>query len=138
MAVAAKKIGPVALAAINKVEAAKGQVEGVEQPASRNEAGRFQKGVSGNPNGKARIPDDIRAMLKAAAPQALKLLIDTVNNEGCKQDLRLKAADSLLDRVYGKATQPIEADMTGSVLPPAVSALTLEELRALILEGKKE
>lgn len=144
MAVAAKKIGPVALAAINKVEVAKGQVEGLGNADSSKEATKrtvgkpFQPGQSGNPGGRAPIPDDVKQMLKAACPQAVKLLVKTINDETSKPDLRIKCVEIIMDRTYGKATQPIEGEFNSNTLPPAVSALTLEELRALILEGKKE
>lgn len=68
----------------------------------------FAKGQSGNPSGRPKIPKDVKEMLKAAAPDAAKLLIDTINDSEAPRALRLEAAKTLLDRVYGKATQPIE------------------------------
>lgn len=47
-------------------------------------------------------------MLKAAAPKAAAFLIETFNNPEVKIDLRIKCAETVMDRVYGKATQPIE------------------------------
>lgn len=68
----------------------------------------FQKGQSGNPGGRPKIPKDVKEMLKAAAPDAAQLLIDTINDEQVTRSLRIEAAKVLLDRVYGKAAQPIE------------------------------
>ena len=36
-----------------------------------------KKGECRNPNGRPKIPEDARAMLKAATPAAVKLLVDT-------------------------------------------------------------
>ena len=55
-------------------------------------------------------------MLKAATKDAAKLLIDTMKNDSEKIDMRIKCAETILDRVYGKATQPIESDSTVKVI----------------------
>lgn len=53
-------------------------------------------------------PEDAKAMLKAATPAAVKLLVDTLNNTNEKTETRVKCAETVLDRVYGKANQPID------------------------------
>lgn len=73
----------------------------------------WKKGQSGNPSGRAKIPEDAKAMLKAATPAAVKLLVDTLNNENERTETRVKCAEAVLDRVYGKANQPI--DLGGAV-----------------------
>ena len=67
-----------------------------------------KKGECRNPNGRPKIPEDARAMLKAATPAAVKLLVDTLNNSNEKTETRVKCAETVLDRVYGKANQPID------------------------------
>lgn len=73
----------------------------------------WKKGQSGNPSGRKKIPEDAKAMLKAATPAAVKLLVDTLNNTNEKTETRVKCAETVLDRVYGKANQPI--DLGGEV-----------------------
>ena len=80
-------------------------------PGNRDETGKFVKGKSGNPNGRPKIPEDVKKMLKAATPKAAKLLIDTVTDEKASINVRLDAAKEILNRVYGKATQPIDGDL---------------------------
>lgn len=80
-------------------------------PSNRDKTGKFVKGKSGNPNGRPQIPEDVKKMLKAATPKAAKLLIDTVTDEKANINVRLDAAKEILNRVYGKATQPIDGDL---------------------------
>ena len=56
------------------------------------------------------MPDDIKAMLAGATPDACKLLCDTVNDPEAKLELRIKCSEILLDRVYGKPQQAVEVD----------------------------
>lgn len=71
---------------------------------------QFKKGVSGNPTGRKKIPDNIKDMLKGATPDACKLLCDTINDTEAKLELRIKCSEIVLDRVYGKPQQAVEVD----------------------------
>ena len=79
--------------------------------ANRTKTGQFVKGKSGNPAGRPKIPDEVREMLKTATPKAVRLLIGMVDNEDAAPALRMDAAKTILDRVYGKATQPIDGSL---------------------------
>ena len=79
-----------------------------EKTAQRGPGKPFEKGKSGNPNGRPKIDDKTKAILKAAAPDAARLLVEMMNNPVTGEKTRLQAAQTVLDRVYGKATQPIE------------------------------
>ena len=68
----------------------------------------MEKRAEWEPSGRAKIPEDAKAMLKAATPAAVKLLVDTLNNTNEKTETRVKCAETVLDRVYGKANQPID------------------------------
>ena len=123
--------------AINRKEVEKGSVKAIDKPAIRNEAGRFQKGVSGNPNGRAKIPDDVREMLKAACPKAIKILLDMVDDPKTKPDLRVKCIEIVMDRVYGRATQPIDNNITSNTIPQNITDLTVDDLHKLIDAAKQ-
>lgn len=73
-------------------------------------AAQFKPGQSGNPNGRKKIPDDIKEMLRGATPAACKLLCDTINDQDAKIELRIKCSEIVLDRVYGKPQQAVEVD----------------------------
>ncbi len=72
------------------------------------------KGQSGNPSGRAlkRLPDG-RTIKEAAiehAENALKTLADIAKDEKASDAARVSAANSLLDRAFGKPTQPLSGD----------------------------
>lgn len=75
---------------------------------NREKTGRFEKGKSGNPHGRPRIPQETKDILKAAAPEAAALLVRFMKDEKQPAKLRKDCAETLLDRVYGKPTQPID------------------------------
>ena len=60
----------------------------------------------------------MRQILSERTPEALDFLVSIMRDEGQKPELRMKAAESILDRACGKATsaQPTEAPAP----PPAV------------------
>lgn len=84
-------------------------------PENRDKNGQFVKGNNGNPGGRPKVPDEVKAMLKAAAPDAVKLLTETMKNPKVRTDLRIRCAETVMDRVYGKAVQPIEGNMDNKV-----------------------
>ena len=74
--------------------------------SNRDNSGRFIKGNRGG--GRTAIPVDVQEMLKAATKDAVQLLIDTMNDEAVRRELRIDCCKTIIERVYGKAAQPIE------------------------------
>ena len=76
----------------------------------------FAKGVSGNPGGRAKLtPEelDLRAAARLKAPEALNTILNLMV-ESQNDSVRLKAAELVLDRGYGKATQTVEMNVKRS------------------------
>lgn len=63
-------------------------------------SGLFQKGQSGNPSGRPKIPEEIREMARAASPRALERAIELMGS--ADENVSLKAINTVLDRAYGK------------------------------------
>lgn len=71
-----------------------------QQPA-RDEKGRFRLGSSGNPGGKRAMPKEVRLQLLNAVPDAVAALVSLTKSKD--HAVRLRAIQTLLERVYGKA-----------------------------------
>src|SRR6476659_7431097 len=71
--------------------------------------GGFQRGRSGNPGGRPKLPADIREAFKAKAPQALEVLTRCLQSGDDR--IAMMAAQAILDRGYGKPMQSIDANI---------------------------
>jgi nucleoid-associated protein YgaU len=69
---------------------------------------KFQKGESGNPGGRPKMPEELKAAMRGLADTAVKVLREAM--EGDDPRARILAANTVLDRGYGKATQPIVSE----------------------------
>ena len=62
-------------------------------------------------------------MLKETAPAALQTIIDIMVDPAVKDDLKLKAAQDIMDRAIGKAKQTVDNEVKGGIqikLSPAL------------------
>lgn len=83
---------------------------GNRKDTGRDSKGRFTKGKSGNPNGRAKIPADLKEAFKAQCPKALDILVGIMNDPVSKDNDRIRAAEIILDRGYGKPAQAVELE----------------------------
>jgi hypothetical protein len=71
---------------------------------------RFQKGKSGNPGGRPKVLGVVQDLAKQRTVEAINTLAEVMNDKSAPPAARALAADKLLDRGWGKATQPISGD----------------------------
>ena len=69
----------------------------------------WQKGQSGNPGGRQKEPENIKVLARTYTMPALKTLAE-ICAKGRSELSRVNAAIALLDRAWGKPTQPIAGD----------------------------
>ena len=72
----------------------------------------FPKGVSGNPGGRPKVLGDVQELARQRSPEAINTLATIMDDPKAPPAARVAAANSLLDRGYGKPTQPISQTLT--------------------------
>jgi len=75
----------------------------------------FQPGQSGNPGGRPKMPDALKARI---AKLASKDAVDVLQNalKSADERVRLQAAGMLMDRAWGKAITPSDVKVSGADL----------------------
>lgn len=74
----------------------------------------FQKGVSGNPGGKPKLPEDIVALARSASPAILQRLIDfATGKRDCEPQVQIRAAEAVLNRAWGTPRQSVDVTAEG-------------------------
>ena len=73
-------------------------------------SGSFKPGQSGNPGGLPKNVTEIRAIARQYTETAIKTLVK-VARHGKSESARVAAAEAILDRGYGRPTQPIEGKL---------------------------
>jgi hypothetical protein len=81
---------------------------------TRRTNGQWAPGRSGNPGGRPDGVGEVRELARKHTAEAIERLVQEMNN-GDTSHARIAAANALLDRGWGKVTQPIGGD---SEMPP--------------------
>ena len=85
----------------------------------------FKPGQSGNPGGMPKGARDIKALAREHAPTALETLAAIMSDSLTPPAARVAAANSLLDRGYGKPVQ----EVTGADGGPLLGSLEVRYIK---------
>ncbi len=70
--------------------------------------GQFQPGQSGNPGGKPKELAEVIALARSHTLPAIKALASITADRKASSAARVQAAEAILNRAWGKPTQPLE------------------------------
>jgi len=87
----------------------------------------FQAGKSGNPGGRPKIPQHIREMARALTEEAIETAAQIMRNPEETGTARMSAVNAILDRGWGKPSQPLDGDGEGG--PIKVQAIEWRVVR---------
>ena len=99
---------------------------------------RFQKGQSGNPGGRPKIPRDVKEAARAMSIEALDTLGEIMRDPKQTGAARVAAANSILDRAWGKATQHITTERVQELTDEELTQELEATLEALRRNGRKQ
>ena len=88
--------------------------------------GRFQPGKSGNPGGRPKEIGRVKELARVHTEEALSTLAAIMRDSKSPAAARVRAAECLLDRGWGRPTQPLAGDAEE---PPVGIEISREELR---------
>jgi hypothetical protein len=74
----------------------------------------FKPGVSGNPGGRPKVVGELRALAREHTAAALEALVEIVGSKKAPPAARVAAANSILDRGYGRPETKIDATLEQS------------------------
>jgi hypothetical protein len=91
----------------------------------------FLPGQSGNPGGRPKGYVEVRELAREHTAEAIEKLV-AVMRKGESEQAQILAANSLLDRGWGRPTQPIAGDPEGPPIIHEHQAAIIAELHRLV------
>lgn len=95
---------------------------------------KWVKGQSGNPGGRPKTIGHLRDLVREHTNDAIATLAQIMGDENAPPDARIRAAEALLNRAWGKP--PATMEVNGGVAVYSVAeAIRLAEARRLAASG---
>lgn len=106
-----------------------------KQVTPRVARGRFAPGVCPNPGGRPKDIAEVRELARTHTSAALDTLVQ-IARDGKSENARIAASSALLDRGWGRPTQPLSGDDDMPPLGPALHLTieTVEERKARVAQ----
>jgi hypothetical protein len=98
----------------------------------------FQKGKTGNPGGRPKLPEDVkhvRELARQYTEQAVAALVEVLGSDSAAG--KVAAANALLDRGWGKSEQPITGPEGGPLQHAHKHEMSDEALAAIAAQARK-
>lgn len=106
-------------------------------PRRQNGPGRpFKPGQSGNPAGRPREYGHVRKLARENTDESINTLVAIMRDEDQPAAARVRACEAILDRGWGRPTQPISGEDGGPIETRNLRELSDEELLALALGAR--
>lgn len=78
----------------------------------------FTKGQSGNPGGRVGVPLEVRELARSFTEESITRLATWMRSD--HPQASVAAAEKLLDRAWGKPSQPVDGDGEGGAIRSVV------------------
>jgi len=97
--------------------------ENSEITATKAPGRPFQPGQSGNPGGRKRLPEEFKQLARSNSELALKAVIEIVKNPKSKDSDKIRAAEIIMDRGWGKPVQGFDIGVRNDTENPVIEII---------------
>ena len=99
---------------------------------ARRHTGMFKPGLSSNPTGRPKADKTIRDLAREHTKEAILTLAEIAKNPKSSDSARVQAANSLLDRAWGRPAQYIETANVDMTLDDILNQVSVKDDEKII------